>query len=126
MNHTLERIADYLLRAEMREPDVWLRQDYRLAWLILMLAAEDMANPYSKAFRQLFHKNAHEVRFWWRDRRKLLWLAEATNCPTPLLVANRVEEVFNVVPDYDPTIKLGPLKRTGSGLKRLTWRAVSE
>lgn len=108
------------MKAEMREPDIWLRQDYRLAWLILMLAAEDMANLYSKAFRRLFHKNAREVRFWWRDRRKLLWLAEATNCPTPLLVANRVQEVFNVIPDYDATIKLRPTEENGGSPKRRT------
>lgn len=102
MTPTLAHIGDYLMDAEIREPDVWHRQDYRLAQIILVLADEGNSNPYSKAFRMLFHKNAHEVRFWWRDRRKLLWLSEATNCPTPLLVANRVEEVFNVIPDYDP------------------------
>ena len=104
MNPQLERIGDYLMHAESRDPDVWHRQDYRLAWLIPMLADEGTANPYSKAFRQLFHKNAHEVRFWWRDRKKLLRLCQITNCPTPLLVANRLDEL-NVIPDYDPTLE---------------------
>jgi hypothetical protein len=40
MNAKLVRVTDYLLDAEIREPDIWLRQDLRLASIVLDMVAE--------------------------------------------------------------------------------------
>ena len=104
VNKLARGVLSYLEKAELREQDVWLRSDYRQAEQTVLLAFEGCADPYTKAFIQLHAIHPSKVTSWWRDRAKLLYLAETTNCPTPLLVANRVEEVFQIIPDYDPTL----------------------
>ena len=102
VNRTQRGVLRYLERAESRESDVWAQQDYRVAQVILILADEGAGNPYSKAFRQLFGKNAHEVRFWWRDREKLFAVSQIANSPTPLCHPDVGQSLPDeLVPDYD-------------------------
>jgi len=100
------RVLGYLTKAESREPDVWHQQDYRVAQIVLCLADEGKANPYSKAFFQLFGRNAHTVRFWWRNRQRLWQLCETGGSSTPLLHANIASQ--EIIPDYDYSRKKVP------------------
>lgn len=102
LNRAQRGVLRYLEGAESREGDVWYSQDYRLAQLVVTLSDEGKGNPYSKAFRQLFGRDAHEVRFWWRDRQKLYRLCEIGGSATPLLHANLAKELGPaLIPDYD-------------------------
>ena len=103
------RVLGHLEKAELREGDVWAQQDYRTAQVVLILADEGRGNAYSKAFYQLFGRNAHEVRFWWRDRVALYRLCEIGGSSTPLLHANIADQLENeLIPDYDPTLQVSP------------------
>lgn len=41
------------MKAECREPDVWHRQDYRLAYIVLDMTAEGRKSPYELDFLRL-------------------------------------------------------------------------
>jgi len=43
-------VLDYLQRAECREPDAWLRDDYRIAWLTVHFAGRGYSDPWRFAF----------------------------------------------------------------------------
>jgi hypothetical protein len=43
-------ILNYLAKAEEREQDVWLRDDYRIAWLCVLFASRNYADPWRYAF----------------------------------------------------------------------------
>jgi hypothetical protein len=90
----LARVSDYLLKAELREPDVWYQQDYRIASVMVAMAEQGRHPSYAKAFLQLFCKDASEVTWWWRDREKLFLLSELANRACPLALANRVQELL--------------------------------
>lgn len=90
----LARVSAYLLQAEIDEGDPWYQQDYRLAGLMVGMAEEGRCPSYENAFLELFGKASREVVGWWRDRRKLLFLAHDGNCPTPLLLANRAHDLL--------------------------------
>ncbi len=107
----LARIQDYLLAAELREPDVWRQQDIRLASLMVAMAEQGKRPNYEKVFQDLYGKHPQFVVDWWRDRRKLWQIAEFCDRPTPLLCANRLREVFNTVPDYDYSLEWDGRKR---------------
>lgn len=94
MNAKLVRVTDYLLDAEIREPDIWLQQDMRLASIVLDMVAEGRKSPYEMAFLRTYGKHAEDVVWWWRDREKLLFLSEHVNRPTPLLLFNYAEELL--------------------------------
>jgi hypothetical protein len=49
----IERILHYLECAEAREPDVWLRDDYRIAWLTILYAARGRPQPFVLATYQV-------------------------------------------------------------------------
>lgn len=104
------RVLWYLEGAEDREPAIWFQQDIRLAWVMVALAAEGNADPYVNGFIQLFHKHPSKVTWWWRDDEKLWRLAQVTNCPTPLLVANRAEEALGIIPDFDYSTQVSPVR----------------
>lgn len=101
VEHHFGGVLQFLEWAELREADSWYRSDYRLAAHIITLAAEGKADPYTQAFVQLYGKHPSRVVSWWRDRRKLLQLAELANTPTPLLAANQAQELLGIVPDFD-------------------------
>lgn len=68
-------------------------------------AEEGRCPSYERAFLELYGKYPRDVVGWWRDRRKLLLLAQDANRPSPLLLANRAHELLlnrNLVeiPDY--------------------------
>lgn len=115
----LARIQDHLMRAELSECDIWYQQDIRVASLMVAMAEEGRRPSYEKAFVQLFGKHPNQITSWWGNRRILLRLAEECNRPTPLLCANRVKEVLEVIPDYDPSIEQVGRKAAG-----LTWRGA--
>lgn len=43
---SVESILDYLTWAEANEPDVWLRDDYRIAWITVVKAARGELQPH--------------------------------------------------------------------------------
>ena len=45
-----QNILAYLSRAEWKEPDVWLKDDYRIAWLTVLHCAEGISQPWEYAF----------------------------------------------------------------------------
>lgn len=44
-----DRILEYLVWAEANEPDVWLRDDYRIAWITLLRASRGESIPHVTA-----------------------------------------------------------------------------
>lgn len=48
-----ERILAYLAVAEQGEPDVWLRDDYRIAWLTVLYSANGRPSPWDWAFNRV-------------------------------------------------------------------------
>lgn len=113
-------VLAYLEKAELKAAnrgERWEADDYRLSQHVVLLAEEGKADPYTLGFFRQYHIHPSKVTWWWRDSKKLLFLAEATNCPTPLLVANRAEEAFNspaLIPDYDPTLQVSPVLPSSS------------
>ena len=111
VNRKQRGVLRFLERAELKAAnrgERWEAEDYRTAQVVLLLADEGVGNAYSKAFRQLFGKNAHEIRHWWRDQGKLWQLCQAGGTNTPLLHANLAADVLNrkqPIPDYDPLLK---------------------
>jgi len=103
VNRKQRGVLRFLERAELKEPDVWFRDDYRMAQQIVTLCDEGQGNAYSKAFFQVFSRDASQTRFWWRDRAKLWRLAQLGGSNTPLLHANLAKELDRpaLIPDYD-------------------------
>jgi len=106
VNRKQRGVLRFLERAELKEPDVWFRDDYRMAQQIVTLSDEGKGNAYSKAFFQVFSRDASQTRFWWRDRDKLYRLCELGGSNTPLLHANLAKELDKpaVIPDYDYSV----------------------
>lgn len=49
----VEHILAYLASAEQAEPDVWARDDYRIAWLTVLYCANSRPTPWAWAFNQV-------------------------------------------------------------------------
>ena len=92
------RVLAHLERAEFGEPDAWLREDLRTAQLVLILAAEGVRHPYSKAFFKQYGKWASDITWWWRNRSILYGICESGYCTTPLMRPDLAREI---IPDYD-------------------------
>jgi hypothetical protein len=56
-----EGILVYLASAEEREPDVWLKDDYRIAWLTVLYCANGRPTPWEWAFNQVVGGNPSKV-----------------------------------------------------------------
>jgi hypothetical protein len=89
-----ERVLYRLAQAESRESDVWLRDDYRIAWLTVLYASEERTwglddegesfGPWEFAF----------VSYLGKSHKKLI----------PYFVARSERHRLLDVPDYDPTL----------------------
>jgi hypothetical protein len=68
-----EGILVYLAAAEDREPDVWLKDDYRIAWLTVLYSANGRATPWEWAFNQVIGGHPSKVipQLVARDRKHL-------------------------------------------------------
>lgn len=44
-----DSILDYLVSAEANEPDVWLQDDYRIAWITVQRASRGERSPHVSA-----------------------------------------------------------------------------
>lgn len=103
-----DRIVAYLERAELRAAnhgETWEAEDLRVAQLVVTLADEGCADPYTQAFVKLYSKHPSKVVTWWRDQEKLATIAAYCNSALPLMCANRAEEALSYrepIPDYDP------------------------
>jgi hypothetical protein len=45
----LDRILLHLEETERREPDAWMRDDIRIAWLVVLYASQDIPQPFVAA-----------------------------------------------------------------------------
>lgn len=62
MGRLSRRVQDYLEWAEAHEPDVWLRDDYRQAWIALGFAARGLRHPFVAASYRMY--GLHPDRLW--------------------------------------------------------------
>lgn len=60
LRHT-ESILAYLADAEMREPDAWLRDDVRIAWLTVLHCSEGIERPWEYAFYRYLGKHPDKL-----------------------------------------------------------------
>ena len=67
------RILEYLAWAEQNEPDVWLRDDLRIAWITVRFAELGYANPFVLATQQVLgiHPDKLQAAIEARRRAKL-------------------------------------------------------
>jgi hypothetical protein len=56
------RVQAYLCLAESREPDVWLAEDYRQAWIAIALAEQGCPDPFVVASYRMY--GLHPDRLW--------------------------------------------------------------
>jgi hypothetical protein len=82
------RVLARLSEAESREPDAWLRDDYRIAWLTVLHCADGISDPWRFAF----------WKYLGRTPEKLI----------PLFLERAEKHRLMNVPDYDPTLKKQP------------------
>lgn len=54
-------VLEYLAWAESAEQDRWLKDDIRLAWITVLLAARGYPEPWELAFWQTFGKRSHKL-----------------------------------------------------------------
>lgn len=84
-NKLSARVLSRLAEAETREPDAWLRDDYRIAWLTVLHCAEGIADPWRFAFWKYLGKTPEKL--------------------IPLFVERRENHRAMEIPDYDPTLR---------------------
>lgn len=65
-------ILDYLAWAEANEPDVWLQDDYRIAWITVLRASRGERSPHVSATYAVLGLHPDKVRAAIEARRKAL------------------------------------------------------
>jgi hypothetical protein len=85
-NKVSESVCEYLAWCEANEPNVWLRDDIRIAWLTVLNASEGKPDPWRYSF-------------W-------MYLGRVPEKVIPELVARAERHRLMEVPDYDPTVKM--------------------
>jgi hypothetical protein len=63
-----ESVLSYLAAAEELEPDVWLQDDIRIAWLTVLHAAAGVADAWGFSFWQFFGKTYPKALLAWAER----------------------------------------------------------
>jgi hypothetical protein len=63
-----EGILLYLARAESKEPNAWLADDYRVAWLTVLHASRGLSNPWEFAFWSYYGKTIDKALIAWAER----------------------------------------------------------
>lgn len=81
-----ESVCEYLAACEDREPNVWLRDDIRIAWLTVVNAAQGKLDPWRYSF-------------W-------MYLGRTPEKLIPFFVERAERHRLMEVPDYDPTVKM--------------------
>ncbi len=61
-------ILAYLAEIECKEPDAWLRDDIRVAWLCVLHASKGVENPWGYAFWWYYGKTYPKALLAWAER----------------------------------------------------------
>jgi hypothetical protein len=61
-------VLAYLAESECKEPDVWLRDDIRVAWLCALYASHGVENPWGYAFWWYYGKTYPKALLAWAER----------------------------------------------------------
>lgn len=64
----VESVLLYLATAEIKEQDVWLRDDYRVAYKTVLNAAQGMSDPWIQAFCSYYGRHPKRAIPFWVER----------------------------------------------------------
>lgn len=67
-NRVSERVLCRIAQAEAREPDPWIRDDYRVAWLTVLRASEGCPDPFGLAFWGYYGTSWQRAVKFWQER----------------------------------------------------------
>lgn len=86
-----DSVLTYLALAEDQEPDIWLRDDIRVAWLSVLYAGREYRDPWGFAFWWYFGKTHAKALIAWKERREFMQREVAACMPKefPLYVTAR-------------------------------------
>lgn len=62
------RVAEYLFAAKFKEIDPWAKDDYHVAAVATLYAAQGYEQPWSWAFLEYYGKHFHKVLPYWLER----------------------------------------------------------
>lgn len=62
------RVLEYLAKAELRESDVWLRDDIRVAYKTVVNASLGMSDPWIQAFCSYYGRHPRRAIPFWLER----------------------------------------------------------